>query len=193
MFEFPTFKQVLPYAAFAGVVFFVATILGYISAVTNVHSAISFMLDFKMNQATPIMSLSQPRQVATLIISNAMVGISVMLTGMILLEWFGIFFGSLFGLAYNGYALGMLSFVIARNIGWQSLLINIAAHAPFEFFAIFLSAGIGLYVGYNGMFEYAKGNFPMKGIKSVYRSLLLFYVKYIFPLFAIAGILEVYA
>lgn len=101
-------KTVHRYAVTAMAIFFIAVFLGYVTGSTNQAGAAQTYQKFKITQQDPLSSQVPPIQAIILIISNAVIGFSIMLTGPISARLLRIWFGSVFILAYNGFVLGGL-------------------------------------------------------------------------------------
>ena len=187
-------KTVLRYSVTALAIFFIATFLGYATGVTNQADAAQTYQRFKAAQEDPLSAQVPPVQAIILIISNAVIGLSIMLTGPVLVRLFRIWFGSIFILAYNGYIFGELCFVLAKSIGLEIVILGMLPHIIFEFSAVFLCAGVGLFMGYNILLAQCKEpNFHSYGeIYNEMKESIKFYCKIILPIFIIAGLVEIF-
>jgi uncharacterized membrane protein SpoIIM required for sporulation len=130
-------------------IFFIAAFLGYATGVTDQEDAAQTYQKFRTTQGDPLSAQVPSIQAIILIISNAVIGLSIMLTGPVLARLFRIWFSSIFILVYNGYILGELCFVIAKSIGLETLILGMLPHIIFELSAVFLCGGLGLFMGYN--------------------------------------------
>ena len=101
----------------------------------------------------------------------------------------------MFVLSYNGYELGKICFVLTKLTSFKITMLSLLPHGIFEFSAIFLCAGVGLFMGYDIMMNrckdpnYYNNNYNHDELMES----LKFYVKFILPLFIIAGFTEIFA
>lgn len=206
-------KTVLQYSVTAMMIFLIAGFLGYTNGVASVQlhtdkvtgqvqikevHAVQTYERYKTTQVDPIATQGPFVRALVLIILNAVVGFSIMLTGPILARLFRIWFGSIFLLAYNGYGIGELCFVISKLIGLRVTLLSILLHGIFELTAAFLCAGVGLFMGYSILVDQCKEpNFHdyNETIVVLYNEMMgsiKFYFKFILPMFIIAGLIEIF-
>lgn len=68
-------KTVLRYAVTAMAIFFIATVLGYATGVTNQTNAAQTYQKFRTTQGDPLSTQAPPVQAIILIISNAVIGL----------------------------------------------------------------------------------------------------------------------
>ncbi len=198
-------KTILPYAATAMVVFFIAGTLGFATGVAYltyphsnkepaVNSAVQTYQHFKETQVDPIAKQEPLVKAIIIIISNTAIGLSVLVYGYILARFFGIFFGSLLVLSYNGYELGKICFVLTKLTSFKITILSLLPHGIFEFSAMFLSAGVGLSIGYDIMMNrckdpnYYRHNYNHDEMMES----LKFYGKFILPMFIVAGFIEIF-
>ncbi len=199
-------KTILPYAITSMVIFFIAGTIGFATGVAYltyphsnnepaVNSAVQTYQHFKETQVDPIARQDPFVKAIIITISNIAIGLSVIVYGYILARFFGIFFGSLFVLSYNGYELGKICFVLAKLTSFKITMLSLLPHGIFEFSAIFLCAGVGLFMGYDIMMNrckdpnYYNNNYNHDELMES----LKFYVKFILPLFIVAGFTEIFA
>ncbi|MDQ1253872.1 MAG: stage sporulation protein [Euryarchaeota archaeon] len=198
-------KTILPYAAASMVIFLIAGIIGFATGVAyltaphtdkvpSVNSAVQTYKHFKEAQVDPLAKQGPLVKAAVISMSNIAIGLSVIVYGYIMARFFGIFFGSLFILSYNGYELGKICFVLSRLTSLKITILSLLPHAIFEFSAVFLCAGAGLFMGYEIMMHrckdpnYYHNNYTHdEMIES-----LKFYSKFILPMFILAGFAEVF-
>jgi uncharacterized membrane protein SpoIIM required for sporulation len=186
-------KLVYRYAATAMVIFFIAVFLGYATGSTNQTGAAQTYQKFKATQEDPLSAQAPPIQAIILIISNAVIGLSIMLTGPISARLLRIWFGSIFILVYNGFILGELCFVIAKSIGLETMILGMLPHVVFELSAVFLCGGLGLFMGYNIIIDQCEEpNYSYSEIYSEMKESIKFYCKMILPIFIIAGLVEIF-
>jgi uncharacterized membrane protein SpoIIM required for sporulation len=198
-------KTILPYAATAMVIFFIAWTIGFATGVaymTNPHtgkvpsvnSAVQTYKHFKETQVDPTAKQGPLARAVIITISNIAIGLSVIVYGYIMARFFGIFFGSLFILSYNGYELGKICFVLSKLTSLKITILSLVPHAIFEFSAVFLCAGVGLFMGYDIVMrrckdpDYYHHNYKHDEMMES----LKFYGKYILPIFILAGFAEVF-
>jgi uncharacterized membrane protein SpoIIM required for sporulation len=198
-------KTILPYATTAMVIFFIAGTIGFATGEAYltyphsnkepaVNSALQTYQHFKETQVDPIAKQEPLVKAIIITISNITVGLSVIVYGYILARFFGIFFGSLFVLSYNGYELGKICFVLAKLTSFKITILSLLPHGIFEFSAIFLCAGVGLFMGYDIMMNRCKAPnyYHHNHSHDELMQSLKFYVKFILPLFIIAGFIEIF-
>jgi uncharacterized membrane protein SpoIIM required for sporulation len=190
-------KTVLRYSIAAMSIFIVASILGYATGVTNQVHAVQTLNKFKA-KGEPI-SVQEPFvQAILIIIANSIIGFSIMLTGPIFARLFRIWFGSILILVKNGCMFGEICFLIAKSIGLEITALGMLPHSIFEFSAGFLSGGVGLYMGYNIILDQCKEpnfntyNELLLALCNDIKESIIFYCKFILPLFIIAGFVEVF-
>lgn len=198
-------KTILPYAATAMVIFFIAGTIGFATGAAYltyphsnkepaVNSAVQTYQHFKETQVDPIAKQEPLVKAIIITISNIAVGLSVIVYGYILARFFGIFFGSLFVLSYNGYELGKICFVLTKLTSFKITILSLLPHGIFELSAMFLCAGLGLFMGYDIMMNrckdpsYYNHNYNHDELMES----LKFYGKVILPMFVIAGFIEIF-
>ena len=191
-------KAVLQYSATAMAVFLIASVIGYTTGLTNqVHAAQTYQ-KFKATEVNPTANQGPFVRAIVYIMLNAVVGLSIMLTGPILVRFFRIWFGSILILANNGYAIGEMCSAIAKSIGLKVTILSILSHGIFELSAFILCAGVGLFMGYNIMIDQCKESNPQSYNETILvlyndmKGCIKFYCKVILPLFIIAGIIEIF-
>jgi hypothetical protein len=94
-------KTVIRYSVTAMAIFFIAAFLGYVTGVTDHAHAIQTYNKFK-KQGDPISAQVPLVQALLIIIANAVIGLSILLSGPILARLFRIWFGSIFLLVKSG-------------------------------------------------------------------------------------------
>lgn len=102
------------------------------------------------------------------------------------LVFFGIFFGilSIFILSFNGYFSGFVSLQAVKSNGISSLL-SLVPHGIFELPAIFISAGLGIKLGFF-LFDGSE----KRGFFDLILSVALSFIFIVVPLLFLAGIIE---
>ena len=186
-------KKVHRYAITAMAIFFIAVFLGYATGSTNQEGTAQTYQNFKTMQEDPLSAQAPSIQAIILIISNAVIGLSIQLTGPISARLLRIWFGSIFILAYNGIILGELCFVISKSIGLKIMILGMLPHIMFELSAVFLCGGLGLLMGYNIFIDQCKEpNYSYSEIYNEIKESIKFYCKMILPIFIVAGIVEIY-
>jgi hypothetical protein len=104
------------------VIFLIASVIGYATGVTNnVHAAQTYQ-KFKTTEVDLIANQGPLVRAIVFIILNAVIGLSIMLTGPIMARFFRIWFCSLLIHANNGYKIGEMCFMIAKSIGLKVTL-----------------------------------------------------------------------
>lgn len=198
-------KTILPYAAASMVIFFMAAIVGFATGVAymtapatdkmpSVNSAVQTYKHFKEAQVDPIAKQGPLVRAAVISMSNIAIGLSLIVYGYIMARFFGIFFGSIFIISYNGHELGKICFVLSRLTNFKITILSLLPHAIFEFSAFFLCAGAGLFMGYEIMMQRCRDpNYYHKNYNhdEMIES-LKFYAKFILPMFILAGFAEVF-
>jgi stage II sporulation protein M len=199
-------KMILPYAAVSMVIFFIAAILGFATGVaflTYPHSndkppAVNYAVQtyehFKEKQVDPIVKQGPFVKAIIITVLNTAIGLSAIVYGYLLARFFGIFFGSLFILSYNGYELGKICFVLSKLTSFKITILSLLPHGIFEFSAIFLCAGAGLFMGYDIMMRRCKdpNYYNHNHTHDEMIESLKFYGKFILPIFIIAGFIETF-
>ena len=84
--------------------------------------------------------------------------------------------------------------MLAKSIGLEIVILGILPHIIFEFSAVFLCAGVGLFMGYNILLAQCnEPNFHSHGeIYNEMKESIKFYCKIILPIFIIAGLVEIF-
>ena len=178
-------------------IFFIATVLGYATGVTDQVHAVQTYHKFK-KQGDPISAQVPLVQAILIIIANAVIGLSIMLTGPILARLFRIWFGSILLLVKSGCLFGELCFLIAKSIGLETAILGMLPHSILELSAGFLCGGIGLFLGYNIIMDQCEEpnlNSYNEIIPALYNDMKesgKLYCKLILPMFIIAGFVEVF-
>ena len=206
-------KTVLRYSLAALAIFLITSFLGYMSSITDIQlhtdkvtgkiqieqvHAFHTYQNFQTTEVKPTVNQDPFVRALIYILLNAVVGLSIMLAGPIMVRFFRIWFGSLLILANNGFAIGEMFFLLAKSFGLMSTLLSVLLHGIFELSAFFLCAGVGLFMGYTIMLNQCKvPNFHSYNeiILTLYEDMkecIKFYCKIILPLFFIAGFIEIF-
>jgi uncharacterized membrane protein SpoIIM required for sporulation len=191
MGELIKIKAITPYVLLATFIFFMMLLIGYFVGVYDQAGAYETLDSYKENQATPIMKQAKIVQMLIVFIGNALVGGSIMLAGSILASKpFGISFGSVFALSYNGYVIGNMCSVFVAMFGAPIVILSMLPHAVFELSAIFVCAGIGLFMGNTITKERKKNN--DYNPKPLEKESIRIYFTILVPVFLLAAIIEMY-
>jgi len=190
-------KTVIRYSVTAMAIFFIAAFLGYATGVTDHAHAVQTYHKFK-KQGDPISAQVPFVQALLIIIANAVIGLSILLSGPILARLFRIWFGSIFLLVKSGCLFGELCFLLAKSIGLETTVLGMLPHSMFELSAGFMCGGIGLLLGYNIIMDQCKEpniNSYNEIIQALYNDIkksVKLYCKLILPMSIIAGFIEVF-
>ncbi|MGM0438890.1 MAG: stage II sporulation protein M [Patescibacteria group bacterium] len=122
----------------------------------------------------------------------------------------GTFLGVLFAavpilfLAINGFVIGVIASYVYPSFGALNLFISLAPHGVFELTALFISSGMGVYLGVLAIEEIKNKNltikkvlrkirkleFPNKKIKEAYKLCFSGFVYIVLPLVFLAAVVE---
>lgn len=92
-------------------------------------------------------------------------------------------------IAFNGYIVGVIVYLIAQERGLLFILLGLLPHGILELPMVFLAAGIGLRLGHQ-VFSALIGR-PTQ-IKREFKEGLMFYFRWILPLLLVAAIIETF-
>lgn len=164
-------------------IFILCLIIGMIQAIRNPESAKQSLGNF--NIGLNVLD-NKPNYLVLigLFLHNAIQS----LFSIFLFFLFGLF--ALTGLITNGISLGQTAVLWTGSHGLLWFIAAVFPHGLFEFTAIILSSGLGMWLGYlfyRKIFKKEHAQFK-EGVKKV----LIFYVKFILPLYLLAAIVEVY-
>ncbi len=172
--------QLKPYILFAGVIFTVATLLGYFIA-QNFPGEIEQILEEVKKELGPLQDASSFELFLIIFKQN----VFALLSSIIL----GIFFGIVPCLSVfaNGLVLGIITFEVLKEFSWEILLAGILPHGIIEIPVLIVSVAIGMKIGKTVLERVFKkrGNIK-KELKKAFK--FFFYV--LLPLLFLAALIE---
>lgn len=171
-----------PYVLFITFVFFGALLAGYTSSENYPEMADKLIEGFSSRFA-PLLSMHPIFIMFGIFLNNAFVSLLFLVLGLA----FGIF--PVLLVAFNGYIVGVISHVVAQERGLTFIFLALLPHGIIELPMVFLSAGIGLRLGYQ-VFAAVIGR-PTE-IKKEFKGGLSFYFSWILPLLFLAAIVETF-
>lgn len=175
-------RFIWPYALLMAFIFFVFLGVGYYSASSFPSMAETLRESFSSRFAS-IMTLNPLFIMFTIFLNNAFLSLLFLVLGLAL----GIL--PVIFIAFNGYVVGVIVYLIAQERGMFFILLGLLPHGILELPMVFLSAGIGLRLGYQ-VFSALIGR-PTQ-IKSEFKEGLTFYFHWILPLLLVAAIIETF-
>jgi stage II sporulation protein M len=181
--EFAGYVRTLwPYLVVIVFVFFGSLLTGYFSAASFPSMADTIMKGFSARFG-PILTMSPLYIMITIFINNAFLSLLCLILGLAL----GVF--PIIFIAFNGYFVGIVSYIASQQKGFLFLLLALLPHGIIELPMVFLSASIGLRLGYH-VFLYLIGR-PSELKKESIQG-LKFYLQWIMPLLFVAAIIETF-
>ena len=181
--EFAGYVRTLwPYLVVIVFVFFGSLITGYASAASFPSMADALMKGFS-SRFGPILTMSPLYILLTIFLNNAFVSLLSLVLGLAL----GVF--PILFIAFNGYFVGVVSYIVSQQKGFLFILLALLPHGIIELPMVFLSASIGLRLGYH-VFLHLIGR-PSE-LKKEFIQGLKFYLQWIMPLLLVAAIIETF-
>jgi len=166
----------------AFLVFVAAIFLGYFSAQSSPEDA-EIVLEQLRETLEPITEMPSFGQFLIIFLNNGITAFLAVILGLI----FGIF--PFLVLLSNGSMLGIiLYFAQARN-DWSTISVLILPHGIFEILAVILACAVGFKLGRIILERIFKKEVS---IKTELNIALSFFLKFLFPLLALAAIIEVF-
>ena len=162
--------------------FFLSTALGFIHSSTDPEFAMQ-SLDEVSKLFDIIKDLSPLEIMLFIFFNNAIKSLIILMLGI----GFGIL--PLLFIAYNGYIIGVVVQVISGENGFLFILSAILPHGIIELPMVFISAAIGLKIGYE-MFRSITGH--PTDINTVFSRGVRFYFYRIMPLLFVAAVVETF-
>jgi stage II sporulation protein M len=175
-------RTLWPYLVVIVFVFFGSLFTGYISAANFPDMADTLMKNFSSHFG-PILTMSPLYIMLTIFINNAFVSLLSLVLGLAL----GVF--PIVFIAFNGYLVGVISYIVGQQKGFLFILLALLPHGIIELPMVFLSASIGLRLGYH-VFLYLIGR-PTELKKELLQGLKFFF-RWIVPLLFVAAIIETF-
>lgn len=175
-------RTLWPYLVIIVFVFFGSLIAGYASAASFPSIADTLMKSFSSHFG-PILTMSPLYIMLTIFLNNSFVSLLSLVLGLAL----GVF--PILFIAFNGYFVGVISYVVSQQKGFLFILLALLPHGIIELPSVFLSASIGLRLGYH-VFLYLIGR-PTE-LKKEFIQGLTFYLFLILPLLFAAAIVETF-
>ncbi len=163
-------------------VFFLSTAAGFFHSSMNPEYAMQ-SLDDVSELFDIIKDLSPIGIMLFIFFNNAIKSLIILMLGI----GFGII--PLLFIAYNGYIIGVVVYVISDENGLLYVLSAILPHGILELPMVFISAAIGLKMGYL-LFSYIKGQ--SVDIKTEFSRGVRFYFYRVMPLLFIAAVIETF-
>lgn len=163
-------------------VFFLSTALGFAHSSMNPEYAMQ-SLDEVSELFDIIKNLSPIGIMLFIFFNNAIKSLIILMLGI----GFGII--PLLFIAYNGYIIGVVVYIISGENGFTYILSAILPHGIIELPMIFISAAIGLKLGYL-LFRSLEGQ--SVDIKTEFSRGVRFYFYRIMPLLFVAAVIETF-
>lgn len=175
-------RFIWPYALLMAFLFFVFLIAGYSSAASFPSMAETLRESFS-SRFESIMTMSPLFIMFAIFLNNAFLSLLFLVLGLAL----GIL--PVLFIAFNGYIVGVIVYLIAQERGLLFILLGLLPHGILELPMVFLAAGIGLRLGHQ-VFCALIGR-PTQ-IKREFKEGLIFYFRWILPLLLVAAIIETF-
>lgn len=179
---FKYLQFIWPYALLMAFIFFVFLVVGYYSAASFPYMAETLRESFS-SRFSSIMTMIPLFIMFAIFLNNAFLSLLFLVLGLAL----GIL--PLLFIAFNGYVVGVIVYLIAQERGMLFILLGLLPHGILELPMVFLSAGIGLRLGYQ-VFSALIGR--PTNIKREFKEGLTFYFHWILPLLLVAAIIETF-
>lgn len=164
----------------AFLVFTLASVLGYFFA-QYFSMETEMLLKELMQKFEPIIEMTPFGQFLIIFLNNSLIAFLAILLGLIL----GIF--PFLVLFFNGFLLGLMFNFIQSSVGWPAFFILILPHGIIEIPAALLACAAGLKMGKAVLNKILK---KKVSIKEELNYALAFFLKFLFPLLAIAAAIE---
>jgi stage II sporulation protein M len=166
----------------AFLVFISAIILGYFSAQSSPDEA-EMALEQVRETLEPVIEMPPFGQFLIIFLNNSIIAFLAVILGLI----FGIFpFLVLFS---NGLMLGIIFYFTQVRNDWSTIFALILPHGIFEILAVILACAVGLKLGRVILERIFKKEVS---IKTELNIALSFFLRFLFPLLAIAAAIEVF-
>lgn len=181
--EFIGYIHILwPYLVVIVSVFLGSLLIGYVSAASFPDIADALMKSFS-SRFGPLLTMNPLYVMLTIFFNNAFVSLVSLVLGLAL----GVL--PILFIASNGYLVGMISYIVGQHRGFLFILLALLPHGIVELPMVFLSASIGLRLGYQ-VFLYLIGKHIE--LKREFKQGLRFYFRWIVPLLFVAAIIETF-
>ena len=175
-------KDIKSYILVITFVFFLSTALGFVQSSTDPDFAMQ-SLDEVSKLFDIIKDLTPLEIMLFIFFNNAIKSLIILMLGI----GFGIL--PLLFIAYNGYIIGVVVYMVSGENGISYVLSAILPHGILELPLVFISAAIGLKMGYL-LFSSIKGQ-PVD-IKTEFSRGVKFYFYRIMPLLFVAAVIETF-
>lgn len=175
-------RTLWPYLIVIVFIFFGSLLTGYASAASFPSMADTLIKNFTSHFG-PILKMSPFYIMLTIFRNNAFVSLLSLVLGLAL----GVF--PILFIAFNGYFVGIICYVVSQQKGFLFILLALLPHGIIELPSVFLSASIGLRLGYH-VFLYLIGR-PTELGKEFIQG-IMFYLSWILPLLFLAAIIETF-
>jgi len=173
------FENLHPFLFSAGIIYLFFIFYGYFFAQNSPPQQLQLILDQLESFTSPIKNLPSFSQFLFILLNNSVTLFFTLILGV----GFGIF--PFLVLLFNGMILGILFYISKVSLFFCGIL----PHGVFEIPALIIGSGVGLKLG-NATFERI---FKKKGnLKEEIEIALRVYLKILFPLLVIAGLVEVF-
>lgn len=174
--------EIWPYFAVIVFIFFGALLSGYVSAANFPSMADTLMKGFS-SRFGPLLTMNPLYILLTIFLNNSFVSLLSLVLGLAL----GVF--PILFIAFNGYFVGVISYVVSQQRGFLFIFLALLPHGIIELPMVFLSASIGLRLGYH-VFLYLIGR-PTELKKEFIQGIKL-YFRWIMPLLFVAAVVETF-
>jgi stage II sporulation protein M len=175
-------RTLWPYLAIIVFIFFGSLVTGFASAASFPSMADTLMKGFS-SRFGPLLAMNPLYILLTIFLNNSFVSLLSLVLGLAL----GVF--PILFIAFNGYFVGIISYIVSQQKGFLFILLALLPHGLIELPMVFLSASIGLRLGYH-VFLYLIGR-PTELTKEFVQG-LKFYFRWIMPLLFVAAIIETF-
>jgi stage II sporulation protein M len=175
-------RALWPYLFVIVSVFFGSLLTGYASAASFPDMADTLMKSFS-SRFEPLLSMGPLYRMLAIFLNNAFVSLVSLVLGIAI----GIF--PVLFIASNGYLVGVISYIVGQEKGYLFILMALLPHGIVELPMVFLSASIGLRLGYHVFLNLIGRSTELK--KELKQG-LKFYFRWIMPLLFIAAIIETF-
>lgn len=175
-------RFIWPYVLIITFVFFGSLVAGYAWAVSSPDMANDVMQNFS-SRFQPFLNMEPLSIMFAIFLNNAFVSLISLVLGLAL----GIL--PILFIAFNGYVIGVISYVVAQQRGFLFIFLALLPHGILELPMVFLSAAIGLRLGHQVISALLGKE---TDVKREFAEGIRFYISWIVPLLLLAAIIETF-
>lgn len=175
-------RLIRPYVLFMFLIFILSAFAGYVSLSYFPELADMITESFEASFGS-ILDMHPVYIMFFIFLNNSFVGLLLVILGLVL----GI--APLLIIVFNGFVVGVISRVVADEIGIFRVLLALLPHGIVELPMIFLAGGIGLRLGHQVLLSLIG---KQAGVKKEIRRGIIFYFRWVVPLLFVAAVIETF-